>query len=68
MPVMPTLAGFRQHLLHQLSRGGLMIGALRLDQRDGARQYRPFAGTDAGGKLCHVRGSSRGLGTPRHGG
>ncbi len=41
------LAGIRQQILHELAGLVLMVGPFRLDERDGARQHRPLAGTDA---------------------
>jgi len=44
------LSGRRQQFLHQPVRLHPVVGALALDQRDGAREHRPLAGADAGGK------------------
>ena len=52
-PVMPTrmaLPVSRQQLLHELVRLVLVIGALALDQRDGARQRRAVAVAERGGQ------------------
>ena len=60
-PVMPTriaLPVARQQLLHQLVRLLLVIGALALDQRDGARQRRAVAVADAAGEGGDVGGWS----------
>ena len=48
------LAGQRQQFLHQKVRLLAMVGALALDQRDGARQRRAVAGADAGGERRRV--------------
>ena len=53
-PVMPSRTALpvaRQQLLHQLVRGLAVIGALALDQRDGARQRGAVAGADAAGEV-----------------
>ena len=51
-PVMPTRIALpvRQQFLHQPLRRLAVIGALALDQRDGARERRAVAGTDAAGE------------------
>ena len=65
-PVMPDpqrLAGLRQQILHQLMRALAVVGALALDQGDGAGQRGALAGTDGAGELSDVRGR---LGPGRH--
>ena len=57
-PVMPTriaLPVSRQQGLHQIARGGLMVAAPALDQRDGARQRRAVAGTEVLGDGLDVQ-------------
>ena len=49
------LAGERQQFLHQPMRGHAMVGALALDQRDGARQSGAIAGADARGEIGRRR-------------
>ena len=52
-PVMPTrmaLPVVGQQLLHELVRLVLVVGALALDQRDGARQHGAVAVADAAGE------------------
>ena len=53
------LAGQRQQLLHQPMRLAAVVGALALDQRDGARQHGALAGADAGGEGGDRLGGSR---------
>ena len=48
------LAGVGKQLLHQLMRLVLVIGALALDQRDGARQHGAVAVADAAGESGDV--------------
>src|SRR5262249_2318358 len=49
------LAGARQQLLHQCPRGLLMIGALALDQGNGAGEHRALAGANGTGKFAYIR-------------
>jgi hypothetical protein len=62
------LAGERQQLLHQAMCLAAVIGALALDQRDGAREPRTVAGADAaskGGAVGCGRSHARNLRSPR---
>ena len=49
------VAGRRQQFLHQMMRALAVVGALALDQRDGARQRGAVAGADEGGKVGRSR-------------
>ena len=51
------LAGIAQQRLHQLARGGLMVGAPALDQRDRPRQCCALAGTEVLGQRLDVEGN-----------
>jgi hypothetical protein len=51
------LAGRRQQLLHQKVRASAVIGALALDQGDGARQSRAISGADAAGEIGRFGGA-----------
>jgi len=52
-----SLSGIGQQHLHQIARGGLVIGAAALDQRDRPRQRGVVASTEAFGEGFDIDGS-----------
>jgi hypothetical protein len=62
------LASEREQVLNQLVRSPLVIGALALDQCDGARKNAPLAVADSTGDRLEVRARRNAIGARFHGG